>query len=168
MSVISVFCPKIMKLFAKSICTHYFSLSGPPDIFLGSGTLRKRSKIWVAKSRVQKTRISVIQKEKKQPGLFSFWITMTQFFCTLFFETHSLYQTFFRVTNRPMFSKQEQWVQIDWKSMSPKIHSTYKLIKMLQIFSQTPFFYHFKETFVDALIHYCQEYFNTWNGMSYR
>ena len=72
MSVISVFCPKIMKLFAQSICTHYFSLSGPPDIFLGSGTLRKRSKIWVAKSRVQKTRISVIQKEKKQPGLFSF------------------------------------------------------------------------------------------------
>ena len=24
---------------------------------------------------------------------------------------------FFRVTNRPMFSKQEQWVQIDWANM---------------------------------------------------
>ena len=38
----------------QSICTHYSTLSGRPDIFLGSGTFKKRSKIWVAKSRVQK------------------------------------------------------------------------------------------------------------------
>ena len=39
---------------------------------------------------MQKNRVTVIQKEKKQPGLFSFWITMTRFFCTLLFATHIL------------------------------------------------------------------------------
>ena len=54
--------------FAQSICTHYSSLSGQPDIFLGFGTLKKR-----------------------RPGcLFSFWITMILFFCTLLFATHFL------------------------------------------------------------------------------
>ena len=52
---------------AQSICTHYSSLSGRPDIFLGSTT---------QKNQVQnidlKNRVIVIQKEKKQPGLFSF------------------------------------------------------------------------------------------------
>ena len=42
------------RIVTQSICIHYSSLSGRPDIFLGSGTLKKRSKIWVAKSRVQK------------------------------------------------------------------------------------------------------------------
>ena len=37
------------------------------------------------KSWVQKNRVVVIQKEKRQSGLFSFWITMTRFFCTLLF-----------------------------------------------------------------------------------
>ena len=54
-----------------------------------------------------KNRVIVIQKEKRQPGLFSFWITMTLLFCTLLFATHILELIFFRVTNRPMFSKQE-------------------------------------------------------------
>ena len=31
-----------LKTFAQSICTHYASLSGRPDTFLGSGTLNKR------------------------------------------------------------------------------------------------------------------------------
>jgi hypothetical protein len=35
---------------------------------------------------VQKNRVIVIQKEKRQPGLFSFLITMTLFFCTLLFS----------------------------------------------------------------------------------
>ena len=39
--------------------------------------------------------------EKKQPGLFCFSITMTLFFCNTYFGP------FFRVTNRPMFSKQK-------------------------------------------------------------
>ena len=33
--------------------------------------LKRRSKIWVEKSRVQKNRVIVIKKTKKQPGLFS-------------------------------------------------------------------------------------------------
>jgi len=42
-------------------------------------TLKKMSKIWVSKIGVQKHRIIVIQKEKRQPGLFS-----------AFFATHIL------------------------------------------------------------------------------
>ena len=85
---------------AQSICTHYSKLSGQPYIFLGSGTLKKSGP---KKSRMPKNRVIVIQKENRQPGLFSFGITMTLIFCTLFF----LDLIFLRVTNRPMFSKQE-------------------------------------------------------------
>ena len=67
---------------AQSICTHYSKLSGRPDIFLGSGTLKKSGP---KKSRVPKNRVIVIQKENRQPGLFSFGITMTLIFCTLIF-----------------------------------------------------------------------------------
>ena len=67
---------------AQSICTHYSKLSGRPDIFLGSGTLKK---LGPKKSRVPKNRFIVIQKENRQTGLFSFGITMTLIFCTLLF-----------------------------------------------------------------------------------
>jgi hypothetical protein len=33
---------KLSNINAQSICTHYSSLSGQPDIFLGSGTLKKK------------------------------------------------------------------------------------------------------------------------------
>ena len=57
----------IIHAVAQSICNHYSSLSGRPDIFLGSETLKKTgSKIWGAKSRVQKNRVIIIQKEKRQ------------------------------------------------------------------------------------------------------
>ena len=43
-----------------------------------------------------KNRVIVIQKEKKQPGLFSFWITMTLLFVTdildLFLQTDPFFQ----------------------------------------------------------------------------
>ena len=40
-------------------------------------TLKKiGSKIWTWKKQVAKNRVIVIQKEKRQPGLFSFWITI--------------------------------------------------------------------------------------------
>ena len=68
----------------QSICAHYSSLSGRPDIFLGSGTLKKRFKTWVAKTRVQKNRVIVIQKEKRPGCHFSFWITMTLVFAPWF------------------------------------------------------------------------------------
>jgi hypothetical protein len=67
---------------AQSIYTRYSKLSGQPYIFLGSGTLKKSGP---KKSRMPKNRVIVIQKENRQPGLFSFGITMTLIFCTLFF-----------------------------------------------------------------------------------
>jgi hypothetical protein len=70
------------KLIAQSICTHYSKLSGRPDIFLGSGTLKKSGP---KKSRVPKNRVILIQKENRQPGLFSLEITMTLILCTLLF-----------------------------------------------------------------------------------
>ena len=73
---------RLFYTFAQSICTHYFSLSGRPDIFLGSGTGKKSGP---KKSRVQKNRVIVIQKEKRPDCLFSFWITTTRFFCTQLF-----------------------------------------------------------------------------------
>ena len=77
---------------AQSICTHYSSLSGRLDIFWGSVTLKQRSEIWVAKSKVQKN--IVTQKENNN------------FFAPCFLL--SIFWTlFFRDTNRPMFSKQE-------------------------------------------------------------
>jgi hypothetical protein len=39
---------------------------------------------------------------------------MTLFFCTLLFSGPYFGPYFFSVTNQPMFSKQEYWVQIDW------------------------------------------------------
>jgi hypothetical protein len=47
---------KTNKPIAQSICTHYSNLSGRPDIFLGSGTLKKSGP---QKSRVQKNRVFI-------------------------------------------------------------------------------------------------------------
>ena len=52
-------------IIAESICTHYSNLSGRPDIFLGSGTSGKSGTLLFAKSKVQKNRVIVIQKEKR-------------------------------------------------------------------------------------------------------
>ena len=72
---------------AQSICTHY-SCFEKMGRFV---TLEKiRSKIWTWKKQVAKNRVIVIQKENRQPGLFSFWITMTLFFAPCFFEVHIL------------------------------------------------------------------------------
>ena len=62
----------------QSICTHYSCFEN-----MGQFVTLKiiRSKIWVANSRVY---------------LFSFWITMTLFFCTLIFTAHIL-DPFFQV-----------------------------------------------------------------------
>ena len=75
---------------AHSICTHY-------SCFENMGwfvTLKKiRSKIWTWKKQVAKNRVIVIQKEKRQPGLFSFWITMILFYAPCFL--HSIFCTLF-------------------------------------------------------------------------
>ena len=49
---------KNIKKFAQSICTHYSSLSGRPDIFSGSGTFKKK-----VQNMVQKNQGHSIQKE---------------------------------------------------------------------------------------------------------
>ena len=76
---------------APSICTNYSSLSGRPDIFWGSGTLKKRSKIWVAKSRVQKKQGHCYSK--REQARLPFLILSNNdpvFFCTLIFANHIL------------------------------------------------------------------------------
>ena len=55
----------------------------------------------------EKNRLIVIQKENSPGCLFSFWITTTLDFCTLFFLKKPGARFFFRVTNQPWFSKQE-------------------------------------------------------------
>ena len=62
---------------------------------------------WTWKKQGAKNRVILIQKEKRQPGLFFFWLTKTLFFVPCFFQVHILHLIFFRVTNQPMFSKQE-------------------------------------------------------------
>ena len=73
-AVLIRYCPKT---FSQSICTHYSCFENMGRFV----TLKKRSKIWVAKIRV-----IVTQKEKRQPGLFSSWITMTLFFAPWFLQ----------------------------------------------------------------------------------
>jgi hypothetical protein len=49
-----------------------FNLSGRPDIFLGSGTLRKSGTLLFAKKQGAKNRVIVVGKEKRSGCLFSF------------------------------------------------------------------------------------------------
>ena len=82
-------------LLDQSIYTLIFNLSGGPDIFLGSGTLKNQVQNMGWKGQGTKNRAIVIQKERRQPNLFSFWIKITLFlkpcflhpvFCSTFFS----------------------------------------------------------------------------------
>ena len=103
--------------------THSPSQSAPTILVLktrvGLWPWKKLGTLLFEKSRVQKTKVIVIQKEKRQPGLFSFWITMTLFFCTLLFAK-SRVPEFLKVPDPKNIlgrsDKLEQWVQIDWAS----------------------------------------------------
>ena len=95
---------------AQSICTHYSNLSGRPDIFLGSGTLKK---IRSTKKQGAKKQGHCFSKREEEGWPLLFLNNNDPVFCTLLF----LDLIFFRVTNRPMFSKQEYWVQIDWANV---------------------------------------------------
>ena len=83
MQICEVKPPKLSRnVLAQSICTHYSCFENMGRFV----TLKKiRSKIWTWKKQVAKNKVIVIQKEKKQPGLFSFWITMTLLFATHIF-----------------------------------------------------------------------------------
>ena len=78
-----------------------------------------------------KNKVIVIQKEKRQPGLFSFWITMTLFFCTLLFAK-SRVPNFLKVPDPKKISgrpdKLEYWVQIDSATViSPPIEYSFPM-----------------------------------------
>ena len=99
-------------LIAESICTQYSNLSGRPDIFLGSGTFKKLGTLLFAKSRVQKNRVIVIQRENRPGCLFSFWITMTLVFYTLLFSK-SWVPDFFQ-GHKPTLVFKTRIVGADW------------------------------------------------------
>ena len=61
---------------AESICIYYSTLLVRPDIFLGLGTLKKVQNM-NCKHRVQKNLVIVIQKENRQPNLFSLELLST-------------------------------------------------------------------------------------------
>ena len=75
---------------AQSICTPLFYFIRSAWYFFRVWNLKK---IWVVKCKVQKNKVIVSQKEKRQPGLFSFWITMTLFFHLAFIR--SIFWTWF-------------------------------------------------------------------------
>ena len=111
-----------MYLVAQSICTLISNWSGPPDIFLGSWTLKKYrpSKsapiFLVYQVGLIFFRVCNFKKRfkifKKQPGLFSFWITMTLCFCTLLFATHIL--DLFLQGHKPTHVFKTRIVGTDW------------------------------------------------------
>ena len=74
--------------------TYLPSQSAPTILVLktwvGLWPWKKRSKVWVAKSRVQKNRVIVIQKEKMPGCLFSFLNKNDPVFCTLHLAIHIL------------------------------------------------------------------------------
>ena len=99
-----------MKILVQSICTLYSCF----EIMGGFVTLKKiKSKIWTWKKVVAKNKVIVIQIEKRPGCLFSFWITMTQSFCTLLFSGpyFGLVPDPKKISCRP--DKLEKWVQID-------------------------------------------------------
>ena len=63
-----------MNTHAQSICIHYYSISGRPDIFLGSGTLKKVQNMGCKKQGAKKPGSLLLKMKKRQPGLCSFWI----------------------------------------------------------------------------------------------
>ena len=91
----------------QSICTLISNLSGRPDICLGSGTFEKLGpKYRVQKAGCKKQGHWYSKREKADWPLF-FLKKNDPVFCTLLFVPNILDPIFFRVANRPMFSKQE-------------------------------------------------------------
>ena len=84
---------------AQSLCTHYSSLSGRPDISLGSGTLKKSGpKYEPEKSREQKTGTLLFKKEEAAWPLL-FLNQNDPVFSPCFIQVHVLDLIFFRATN---------------------------------------------------------------------
>jgi len=58
---------------------------------------------WTWKKQGAKNRVILIQKEKRQPGLFFFWLTKTLFFVPCFFQVHILHLIFSGSQTNPCF-----------------------------------------------------------------
>ena len=102
---------------AQSICTHYSSLSGRPDIFLGSGTKKNQVQNMDLKKAGCKKQGHCYSKREEAAWSFLFLNNNDPGFCTLLFATHIL-DPFFKVPDPKKISgrpdKLEKWVQIDW------------------------------------------------------
>ena len=59
-------------IIAVSICTHYSNLSGQPDIFLGSGTLKKQGPKYGVQKAGCKKQGHCYSKREEAAALFSF------------------------------------------------------------------------------------------------
>ena len=105
--ILSDFENHMLNTVANSICKHYSNLSGRPDIFLWSWTLKKQGPKYGVQKTGCKKQGHCYSKREEAAGLFSFWIIMTLFFEPCYLHPIFLTWFFFRVTNRPMFSKQE-------------------------------------------------------------
>ena len=75
---------------AQSICTHYSNLSGRPDIFLGSGTLKKVQNMGFKKLGAKNQGHSCYSKREEVALLLLFLNNKDPVFCTLLFATHIL------------------------------------------------------------------------------
>ena len=90
-------------LIAQSICTHYSSLSGQPDIILGSGT-KKSVQNMGCKKQGAKVGSLLLKKKKRQPGIL-FLDKNYPVFCTLLVATHIFGPDFFSESQtEPFFS----------------------------------------------------------------
>ena len=90
--------------FAQSICTHYSSLSGRPDIFLGSGTLKKSGpKYGPEKSREQETG-SLLFKKRRGQAASSLLKKNHTVFCSLLFSGPDFGPDFYKVPDTKKIS----------------------------------------------------------------
>ena len=86
------------------ICTHYSSLSVRSAIFQGLELFFKKVQNMGCKKQGAKNQGQCYSNEKKQPGLFSFWITIILFFAPCFLQP-IVWTWFFS------WSQTDQWFQ---------------------------------------------------------
>ena len=98
---------KVTYTVVRSICTHFFGLSGPPNIFLGSGTLKNQVQNTDLKKAGFKKKGHCYSNRKETRLPLLFLNNNDPILLSLLFLGPYFGPDFFRVTNRPIFSKQE-------------------------------------------------------------
>ena len=111
----------------QPICTLISNLQGQPDIFLGSGTLKKIGMqhqpyffrfctIFFRKQREEAwLPLLFLNNKKKSPAPIFSTLFLYPIFWTLFFSGSQ--------TDRPMFSNLEWWMQIEWAHVYIRVRS---------------------------------------------